>query len=169
MKKKRYLFIKAAVGIAACCSLLPVFPAVADSEVKFHGTLLVVECRLNDGKKQSVDFGNAVGIHRIDGKRYEQPVPFHLECENYSGGKMPPMTLTLEGTPVSFNKAAVATNVKGLGIELRRNGEAQPLNQAVELDSSAQPVLTAVPVADPSFKLNASPFTASIKLSVEVP
>lgn len=139
------------------------------ASAKFHGTLIVVECSINSGQRQVVDFGDAVGIHRIDGKRYEQPVPFSLDCKNYAGGQMPAMTLTAEGTATSFNEAALTTNVTGLGIELRSNGTAQPLNKAVNLDYGNLPSLTAVPVADPSVELQEQPFTATVRLTVEIP
>ena len=139
------------------------------ASAKFHGTLIVVECSINSGQRQKVDFGDAVGIHRIDGKRYEQPVPFSLDCNNYAGGQMPAMSLTAEGTATSFNEAALTTNVTGLGIELRSNGTALPLNKAVNLDYGNLPSLTAVPVADPSVELQEQPFTATVRLTVEVP
>lgn len=136
---------------------------------KFHGTLIVVECSLNAGKGQTVDFGDAVGIHRIDGKRYEQSVPFNLDCKNHAGGEVPAMTLTLSGNPSSFNLAAVSTNVDGLAIELRVNGVAQPLNKTISLDYNHLPSLTAVPVVDNADDLEAQPFNSSVKLIVEVP
>jgi len=82
---------------------------------------------------------------------------------------MPDMTLTVEGTATSFNSAAVATNVDGLGIEIRSNNKALPLNQAVDLDYASPPVLTAVPVADPSTQLQEGGFTATVRLTVEIP
>jgi len=139
------------------------------ASAKFHGTLIVVECNINSGQRQTVDFGDAVGIHRIDGKRYEQTVPFSLDCNNYAGGQMPAMTLTAEGTATSFNEAALTTNVDGLGIELRSNGTALPLNKAVNLDYGHVPSLSAVPVADPFVTLQEQPFTATVRLTVEVP
>ena len=142
--------------------------AGTSAAARFYGTLVVVECTINNGTKQAVSFGDAVGIHRVDGKRYEQPVPFSVSCQNYGGTDVPALTLTLEGTATSFNDAAVATSVSGLGIEIRRNGVAQPLNSAVQFDYKNVPVLTAVPVADPSVDLSAQAFTATLKLTVEV-
>jgi type 1 fimbria pilin len=146
-----------------------VFCVHAESSVKFHGTLVVVECSINAGQRQTVDFGSAVGIHRIDGKRYEQPVPFQLNCKNHSGAEVPPLKLTLEGKPTSFNEAAILTNVEGLGIELRKDGVAQQLNKAISIDYKKLPAFTAVPVVDTSVELKASPFTATVKLTIEVP
>ena len=149
--------------------ILPCIPVQADSELKFHGTLVAVECSVNNGKREIVDFGDTVGIHRIDGNNYEQPIPFSLDCKNYTGGNMPHMTLTPEGMVTTFNEAAVSTNVKGLGIEIRNNGTALPLNKVIDLDYSSLPMLTAVPVADPSVDLKDGTFTATLRFIVEVP
>ena len=139
------------------------------SSLKIHGRLIVVECSINSGQKQVVNFGDAVGIHRIDGKRYEQPVPFVLDCQNYAGGDMPAMTLTLSGDQTSFDEAAVTTTIKGLGIELKMNGKPLPLSKTVEVDYNNPPELTAVPVADPSEELVEGPFSGGVRLIVEVP
>lgn len=140
-----------------------------EGSLTIHGRLVVVECSINSGQKQVVNFGDAVGIHRIDGKRYEQPVPFVLDCQNYAGGDMPPMTLTLSGNQTSFDDAAVTTTTKGLGIELKMNGEPLPLSKTVEVDHNNPPELTAVPVADPSEELVEGPFSGGVRLIVEVP
>ncbi|ELE9730702.1 fimbrial protein [Enterobacter kobei] len=139
------------------------------ASVTFHGTLIVVECNVNGGKRQIIDFGDAVGVHRINGSNYEQTVPFSLECHNYAGGNMPRMSLEAVATPTSFNESAIATDVSGLGIEIRNNGKPIKLNTAIDINYDNQPILTAVPVADPSVELEAKPFTATVKLTVEIP
>lgn len=155
--------------LLAAALLLNVDGRAYATDIQFHGTILIVECSINgNAKPQTVDFGSAVGIKRIDGKRYAQSVPFSVSCKNYAGGSMPALTLTLEGTATSFNDAAVATDVSGLGIELQSNGVAQPLNKPVTIDVGNIPVLTAVPVADPSVNLSAQKFSATLKLTVEV-
>jgi type 1 fimbria pilin len=141
---------------------------VKSTSAKFHGTLLVVECTVNANKSQTVDFGDAVGIHKVDGKRYIQPVSFNVSCQNYAGGAMPAMNLTIEGTATTFDNAAVETTVKGLGIELQVNGQAQALNQSIKFDVNNAPVLSAVPVKEPNTELEAKPFTATVKLRVDV-
>ncbi|HEC2037748.1 TPA: fimbrial protein [Klebsiella oxytoca] len=161
-------FVLTAAILPVLLSVRSVQAVTNESAARFHGTVIVVECSINGAKRQTVDFGTAVGIKRIDGKRYEQPVPFSVNCTNYAGGDVPTLTLVLGGNTTSFNDAAVATDVNGLGIELRNNGKAQPLNKAVTFDYKNVPILTAVPVADPSVSLSAQPFTATVKLTVEV-
>lgn len=139
-----------------------------ESPVKFHGTLTIVDCTVNDNKDQAVDFGDAVGVHRIDGKRYSQHVPFNVACTAPDKGSIPPLTLTLSGIVTTFDKAAVTTTVDGLGIELQRDGTPQELNTPITVDYAHLPVLTAVPVLEPGRKLKAQPFKGGVRLIVEV-
>jgi len=88
-----------------------------------HGRFIVAECTVNSDQKQQVNFGDTVGINRIDGNNYEQSVPFTIDCSNF----VAPLTLTLSGTQTDFDEAAVATTTDGLGIELRMDGEPLPL------------------------------------------
>lgn len=161
---KKYV-LAALLSVLSC----PTVAVEKTTSAKFYGTLIVVECSINAGQRQIVDFGDALGIHRIDGKRYEQPVPFVLDCKNYAGGQMPSMTLKAEGTATSFNESAVVTSISGLGIELRSNGTPLALNKPVELSYGNLPSLTAVPVAEPSVELKEGPFSATVRLIVEIP
>jgi len=136
------------------------------SEVHFHGTLVVVDCTVNGGNDLTVDFGNAVGIHQIDGSHYEKTVPFDVQCSNENA---PAFTLTLAGSVTDYNPAAVISSVNGLGIELKVNGLAQPINQAFSVKNNALPVISAVPVVKPGVTLKAQQFTGNINLIVETP
>ena len=143
--------------------------ATGESPVKFHGTLVVVDCAVNDGQNVTVNFGDAIGVHRIDGARYEQTVPLTVDCKDPTGKNgIPPLTLTLQGTASDFNTAAVKTDVDGLGIELRKDGQPQELNKAISLTYGHVPQLTAVPVLKPGTKLKAQAFHGGVKLVVEV-
>lgn len=139
-----------------------------ESPVKFHGTLTIVDCSVNGNKSQTVDFGDAVGVHRIDGKRYSQPVPFNVTCTAPDKGNIPPLTLTLSGVVTTFDKAAVTTGVDGLGIQLQRDGVPQELNKPITVDYAHLPVLTAVPVLEPGRELKAQPIKGGVRLIVEV-
>ena len=140
---------------------------IADADLNFHGTLQIVECVINNGDDQIVDFGN-VGIHKIDGARYKKEIPLALVCKNYSGGKIPSMKLTIEGVTTSFNEAAVSTNVDGLGIEILSNDVPSPLNKKINLDYYNLPNLKAVPILKSGANPTAQDFKSSIKLTVEV-
>lgn len=147
----------------------PAWSSPGESNVKFHGTLVVVSCKVNNGQDVTVDFGESVGIHRIDGVRYKQPIPLTVNCNSLSDNNTnPPLTLTLTGTAIDFDDAAVVTNVSGLGIEIQVNDQPQPLNKAIPLTSDNIPQLSAVPVLQSGTELSAQAFSAGLKLVVEV-
>lgn len=157
------------VQMMFCISIALVSTAYGASSVQFHGTLIAVSCKINAGNRKVVNFGDSIGIHRIDGKkRYEQTIPFILECVNHSKNSLPAMTLTLSGTPALYNNAAIITDTDGLAIELRVNGKAQPINKPINLDYNKQPVLTAIPVVKPNIELKPVDFTATMKIVVEM-
>lgn len=145
----------------------PAEAKTGESPVKFHGMLTIVDCSVNGNKSQTVDFGDAVGVHRIDGKRYSQPVPFNVTCTAPDKGNIPPLTLTLSGIVTTFDKAAVTTGVDGLGIQLQRDGMPQELNKPITVDYAHLPVLTAVPVLEPGRELKAQPIKGGVRLIVE--
>lgn len=135
------------------------------SLLTLHGRFIVAECTVNSGENPQVNFGDSLGINRIDGNNYEQSVPFTVDCSN----SLAPLTLTLSGTQTDFDEAAVATTTDGLGIELRMNGEPLPLFKPVNISYEDPPQLTAVPVAESSKKLSEGAFSGTVKLIVEVP
>lgn len=151
--------------IAAAASSVGVW---ADTTLNFRGSIEIVECSINNKKDMSVNFGDTVGIRKIDGKNYLQLVPFTVSCKSHSGGNIPAMTLTVEGVATTFDNSAVKTNVSGLGIQLQVNGKAQKINKPMNFVMSNIPVITAVPVKDDKVDLEARPFTATVKLRVDV-
>lgn len=153
-------------GIVLLCP--PAEAKPGESTVRFHGILTVVDCVVNDDNDQIVDFGAAIGVHRIDGKRYTQPVPFSVLCVAPDKGNIPPLSLTLSGKATDFDKAAITTSVDGLGIELQRDGAPQELNKPITLHYAHLPVLTAVPVLKPGIELKAQTFNGEVRLIVEV-
>lgn len=138
------------------------------TSLKLHGTIQVVECTINNGVDKDVNFGDSVGIHRIDGKRYTQSIPFEVVCTNTEGGKIPQLKLTIEGEKSTFNSTAVKTNVDGFGIQLMKDESPIELNKSFSFDYSSIPKLTAVPVKDANTELDAADFYATVKLIVEV-
>ncbi|HAV1840559.1 TPA: fimbrial protein [Enterobacter hormaechei subsp. steigerwaltii] len=146
----------------------PAQAKTGESPVRFHGTLTVVDCTVNDDQDQTVDFGDAVGVHRIDGKRYSQPVPFSMNCTAPDKGSIPPITMTLSGIVTDFDKAAVTTTVDKLGIEVQLDGIPHELNKPFTVNYAHLPKLTAVPVLKPGAELKAQPFKGGVRLIVEV-
>lgn len=147
------------------------YSATAESSTpnfKFHGNLTVVDCTVNDNKSMTVDFGDAVGVHKINGKNYSQPVPFEVKCTAPDSGSIPPLKLTISGSKTDFDKTAVTTTVDGLGVQVQRNGVPQELNKPIVISYSDLPVLTVVPVLKPGTELSARSFSGGIKLILEI-
>lgn len=168
-----YLLLVLGLAMIVAQALMLLIPpaqaATGESAVKFHGNLVVVECAVNDGQDVTVNFGDAVGVHRIDGIRYRRVVPLTVDCKDPTGKNgIPPLTLTLQGTSTEFDNAAVKTNVGGLGIELQRDGQAQELNKPIPLTYGHVPQLSAVPVLKPGTELSAQSFSGGVTLVVEV-
>lgn len=138
------------------------------TNLKIHGTIEVIECVINDGESKEINFGDAVGIHRVDGIRYKKPVPFSVQCTNTEGGEIPDLTLTIEGEKTSFDAAAVRTNVDDFGIQLQNNDTPVELNKEITFKLSSVPVLSAVPVRNSKAELEAKDFYATVKLVVGV-
>jgi type 1 fimbria pilin len=136
----------------------------AADNMNFHGTLIAPPpCTINNGIKIDVDFGERIGVNKVDGINYRQTVDYPIRCED-GAGKWD-MTLTLTGTPTGFDDAAVQTQEKAdLGIRLYQNGQPFILNQALPVDPNNLPVLEAVPVKAPGSTLTEGAFEATATL-----
>jgi type 1 fimbria pilin len=141
-------------------------PLVAHSaDVTMHGTLLVITCRVNNDNPVDVSFGDAVGVNRVDGKNYEQPIPLDVKCSSPPGDLF---HLVFYGQPTDFDPGAVETNVSDLGIKLLKGGEAILLNQALPISFDEIPVLTAVPIKRTGSQLTSGKFKAIATLLVRI-
>lgn len=150
------------------CVLMANIPHVqADSDVKFHGTLVVVTCQVNQDKLVNISFGD-VGVKKIDGVNYTMPIPFAVTCSNFYGQDNPGLTLSVSGTAADFNENAIATGVTGLGIQIMKNGVPLKLNTETEISYVSQPKLSAVPVKADGVELSAGDFHATATLVVHV-
>lgn len=120
------------------------------------------------GGRVEVDFGNNVGINKIDGTHYRQPMNYVIKCQtgNVSGLAL---KLTLKGTGAGFDtsNAALATNTDGLGIRIYQNGTPFVLNQPLTITKDAPPLLEAVPVKASGVTLKEGPFEATATLLAE--
>lgn len=139
-----------------------------DSEsVEFHGRFIFsAPCTVSNDKIINVQFSN-VGVNKVDGVNYLQPIPFTVECNGASTGAS--VKLTVVGTASDFDFAAVKTNADGLSIRIQADGQPVTLNEPIltTLDRVPSLVLTAVPVKDPAKTLSAQMFTATATLMAE--
>lgn len=133
--------------------------ALANSAViTVSATIRSAPCTVNNNNTINVNFGDAVNINDIDGKKYMQDIVYSVECSGgFSGG----MTLSIQGNPADFDDgAALDAGHGGLGIEIQNEGEKLTLGKAINFEYPAFPLLQAVPVMKAGATLDTGDFSA---------
>lgn len=152
-----------AVFFGLLVSGLLVGNALAAENMQLHGTLIEPPpCTINDGGAVDVDFGNRVGVKKVDGSNYLQTVNYQVTCTPGAGGWK--MSLAVMGTPTSYDTAALKSNVADLGIRLLQNGKPFELNKPLSITLNNPPRLEAVPVKRPGASLTEGLFEATATL-----
>ncbi|WP_242526794.1 fimbrial protein [Serratia ureilytica] len=145
----------------------PYAPLEAAEGVKmaFRGGLIAPPpCTINGGKKIDVDFGDRVGVNKVDGQNYRQTLDYSITCER---GALPwQMTLTLKGG-VSFERATLQTNKPDLGIRIYQNDMPFIINTPLNIVPGNLPLLEAVPIAKPGSTLTEGAFSATATLQAD--
>lgn len=146
--------------------LLPLSAAMADN-MQFHGTLVAPPCTISNGQTIEVAFGNDLGINKIDGTNYKQPVKYAVNCAaGYSANNLAIVVDT--STPTAFDGSAVKTNKDGLGIHILVDGAAVSFAKLVPVNNpTAPPVIEAVPVQDQGVTLTEGAFEATMTLRAD--
>lgn len=122
--------------------------ALADGDVDmtFRGTLIEPPpCTINDGNRVDVDFGERVGINKVDGVNYRQVMNYQIVCDSASSGSWA-LTLSLTGAAAGFDEKALQTNKTDLGIRIYQNDKPFTPGSTLDIDISNPPRLEAVPV-----------------------
>ncbi|HIE1061103.1 TPA: fimbrial protein [Serratia marcescens] len=133
--------------------------ASGDADANFRGTLIEPPpCTINDGNQVDVDFGNRVGINKVDGVNYRIPVNYQLSCESGGGGWA--LTLSLTGGTTGFDTDALATNKQDLGIRIYQGSKSFVPNTKLNIDLANPPRLEAVPVKRAGATLTEGAFEA---------
>ena len=132
-------------------------------DMSFKGVLIdPPNCTINNGAVIDVDFGPRVGIKKINGENYRQPINYVISCEPGPGRW--DMVLTLQGTAAAFDTAAIKTNVEHFGIRIYQDDQPFPVGSELKIDPLSPPVLEAVPVAKPGMILPEGEFEATATL-----
>ncbi|XTZ38504.1 fimbrial protein [Salmonella enterica] len=159
------------LSIAAfACLFLPFKPALAiatgdNKAITFHGTLRVHQCHINNDRDINVHF-DKVGVHKVDGVRYKQQIPWQLVCDASDPSWR--LTLILKGNATTFDNAALTTSASGLGIRILQNGQPFEINKAIDIQSGNLPTLEVVPIKNPNAAdLQAGAFNATATLLAE--
>ncbi|ELY5938196.1 fimbrial protein [Cronobacter malonaticus] len=150
----------------ALALLLPTCAFGAEN-MSFHGTLVAPPCTISSGKTIDVAFGNDLGVNKIDGNNYKQPVAYTVDCE--AGYTANNLAIVVDTTnPALFDSAAVMTNKTGLGIRILVDNQPVTFSQRVAVTNPASPPkIEAVPVQDQSVTLTEGAFEATMTLRAD--
>jgi len=147
--------------------LFPGVPLLAAEEavMRLRGELITPPpCVIKDGGKIDVDFGERVGVNKVDGKNYRQRVDYEITCEPNTLRWQ--MVLTLKGA-VGFDKAALQTDNENLNIRVYQNNTPFTINSAINIEPGNLPVLEVVPISKPGAVLSEGAFSATATLQAE--
>lgn len=151
------------VNLLLVLGLLFSLPLSAVDNVLFRGTLIEPPaCTIND---VDIDFGDRVGVKKVDGVNYLKTIDYLISCEPGAMGL--DMTLTLSGQKTSYDDAAIQTNVADLGIRVLHNGQPFTLDTPIDVDPNNPPTLEAVPVKTPGATLSERAFVATATLQAQ--
>lgn len=140
--------------------------AADEPNMKLFGTLLIPPpCVIENNNLIEVYFGHNVGIHRIDGINYTQPVNYTLKCDSNIKGW--DLGLSIIGPKSQFDDAGLQTNIADLAIHMTRNGEPFILNKRFVISPDKPPIIQAVPVKRPGSTLVEGPFEVTATLLAE--
>ncbi|SPZ61755.1 putative minor fimbrial subunit StfF [Serratia quinivorans] len=144
-----------------CSVLSPV--GLAAENMRLYGTLVEPPaCTINNGSEVDVDFGNRVGVKKVDGVNYLQPMNYKITCDPNANAWA--MTLEIVGIPADYDRAAVVTGVTDLAIQIKQNGVPFELNKPIPISLTSPPLLEAVPVKRLGATLTEGPFEATATL-----
>ncbi|MGR7304890.1 fimbrial protein [Klebsiella aerogenes] len=132
--------------------------------VSFHGILKRKPCHISNDRDIEIHF-NKVGIHKVDGQRYMQEIPYTLTCEETDPSFV--LKMTIKGMPSGFEESALKTNANGLGIRILQNGQQLKINDALTINYNNPPKLKAVPVQQSGVTLTEQDFSATATLLAE--
>lgn len=131
--------------------------------LQLRGTLVEPPpCTINDGGQVDVNFGNRVGVKKVDGVNYQQVMNYQITCD--PSANTWDMTLEVTGAPADYDTAAVTSDVTDLAIQIKQNGVPFELNKPIPIRLTSPPVLSAVPVKRAGATLIEGPFEATATL-----
>lgn len=138
-------------------------PLLAGENLLFQGTLIAPPpCKINDGDQVDIDFGERVGVNKVDGANYLKTIDYHITCEPSAIAL--DLTLTLMGPKALYEEGVIQSSLAGLGIKVLQNGHAFVLDKPLFIDPKNPPKLEAVPVKAPGATLTADAFVATAVL-----
>lgn len=140
--------------------------AAGEADMTFHGTLITPPpCTINDGERIDVNFGERLGINKVDGVNYRMPVNYQISCEQGDSGWS--LSLSLSGTPVVFDEQALQSDRADLAIRVYWNDTPFTPNSRLDINPANPPRLEAVPVKRTGATLTEGAFEAWATLQAD--
>lgn len=162
MKNQMKFYFSALISVTLIISST----SYATPNLFFRGIIIdPPPCLINNEKQIDIDFGDKLGINKIDGNNYRQKINYTIEC--YSDPSAAMLLLTVTGKVMSGDKSAIQSSKPGLGIRLLENNRHIHIGQGWVINTSTPPLLEAVPVADAKIQLVEGDFVASASLMAE--
>lgn len=141
--------------------------AAGGADMAFRGTLIEPPpCTINDGNRIDVDFGERVGINKVNGVNYRQLMNYQITCDTSTPGNWA-LTLSLNGRVAGFDAEALVTNKENLGIRIYQNDVPFTPNSRLDIDLANPPRLEAVPVKNVGSTLTEGAFEAWATLQAD--
>ncbi|ALX77189.1 fimbrial protein [Cronobacter malonaticus] len=158
--------MKMLIKILGLTVLLPACALCAEN-MSFHGTLVAPPCKISNGQTIEVTFGNDLGVNKIDGNNYKQPINYTIDCD--AGYTANNLAIVVDTTnPALFDSAAVMTDKTGLGIRILVDSQPVTFSQHVAvINPASPPKIEAVPVQDQSITLTEGAFEATMTLRAD--
>lgn len=139
---------------------------VAAENLLFEGTLInPPPCKISDGDQVDINFGQRIGINKVDGVNYRTKIDYRITCESEAVGW--DLSLTLSGAKTNYDDATIQSSLIGLGIKVLQNGHPFVLDKPILIDPRNPPTLEAVPVKISGATLTADEFVAMAVLLAE--
>ena len=131
-----------------------------EADMTFHGTLITPPpCTINDGNQVDVDFGERVGINKVDGVNYRQRLNYQITCDSTLGSSWA-LTLSLSGGAAGFDNKALLTDKTNLGVRIYQNDTPFIPNSTLKINLNNPPILEAVPIKRAGATLTEGAFEA---------
>lgn len=134
--------------------------------MSFVGTLLdPPACSINNGLDININFGDQIAINNINGINYRKEIVYKISCSESE--VVSQMTMTIKGTPASFNNDILKTDKENLGIKIIQDGAILAPNESIAIDPVQPPKLEAVLLKNPSGNLTVGRFLAGATIEIE--
>ncbi|HBT4620625.1 TPA: fimbrial protein [Klebsiella pneumoniae] len=125
-------------------------------------------CTINDRETIEVNFGDNIGLNKINGDNFRQPIPYKIICDDHTDSLQ--LTLKYTGDVADFDadKATVRTfEQSNLGVKLYQNGMPFELGKSINININNIPTLEAVLVRRDGASLLEGEFNAIATLHAE--